>query len=426
MVRVAAVAAALTLTGVAACARSDNNTSGGGNASNGTGGGGAASVKTGVGSTDSEIKVGLMTVQTGAASAIGLKITAGNELYFKKLNAAGGVAGKYKITPVAVDTKYDPPTGVQLYAQLKSQVAVIGQILGTPIVDPLKQQLSSDNILAQPATLDAFWVREPNLAPIGAPYQLQVINGLDYAVRKLDAKNKKVCAFTKDDPYGQTGLKGYDYAVPKLGLTTGTKATFKANDGDFTAQLSALKGADCAIIVLGALPTEAAAIMGAAASQQYAPTWIGLSPTYISTLSQSQLAPYLSKNFLLSAEGPNWGDTSVPGMKEQMDAIAQFAPDTVPDGYFTFGYNEAKAIHQILEQAVKEGDITQAGIVNASHSIEKLTFGGVFGDYKYGDPADREPPRANSIIKVDPTKPNGTDVLEYNTASQAAKDYNEF
>ena len=37
-------------------------------------------------------------------------------------------------------------------------------------------QLKPDNIVAAPASLDAFWVREQNLLPIGAPYQIQAIN----------------------------------------------------------------------------------------------------------------------------------------------------------------------------------------------------------------------------------------------------------
>ena len=82
------------------------------------------------------------------------------------------------------------------------------QILGTAIVDAIRPQLETDQLLAGPASLDAFWVREPDLMPIGGPYQIQVINGMDYAIRNMDAKNKVICALTKDDPYGETGLAG--------------------------------------------------------------------------------------------------------------------------------------------------------------------------------------------------------------------------
>src|SRR6185503_15390301 len=130
--------------------------------------------KTGIGFDGQKITIGVLTPQTGLASAIGIPLTAGNEVFFESLNAKGGIAGRFKVELKTVDTKYDPIEAVNLYGQLKGQVAMFGQILGSNVVDALKDQLTADNILAQPATLDAFWVHEPALMPFGAPYQIQV------------------------------------------------------------------------------------------------------------------------------------------------------------------------------------------------------------------------------------------------------------
>jgi ABC-type branched-subunit amino acid transport system substrate-binding protein len=421
--RTAAVFAVFALAGLGACGRSDNNAGGGGGGGNTPGTNADPAAKTGIGFDGKTIKLGTLTDQSGPAKGAGDPITAGNDLYWKKVNDAGGVAGKFKVEVVKRDTKYNPAEAINLYGQLKGEVAMFGQVLGTGVVNALKDQLMADQILAQPSTLDAYWVHEPALLPFAAPYQIQAINGLDYAVRKLDAKNKNVCALTKSDDYGMAGLAGYDYAIPKLGLKSAAKATFKQGDSDFTAQINTLQSANCDIVLYTGLPTDTSPIATAASTRNFEPKWIGLSASWNVVLGATPLAPYFQKNFLLAAEGTDWGDTTVPGMKQQMDDIEKYAKDQTPNGYFTFGYNEAWAVHQLLEFAAKQGDLTQTGLLEASHKIDKLTFGGGYGDYGYGDPAKRNPSRQTTIFKIDPAKPNATQSDEKNFVSSAAKDY---
>ncbi len=123
------------------------------------------------------------------------------------------------------------------------------------------------------------------------------------------------------------------------------------------------------------------------------------------------------------SEGPQWGDTSVEGMSQMLDDIKAYAPDQQPDIYFAFGYAQAWAAAQILEQAANDGDLSPSGILNASHEIAELTFGGLLGDYKYGAVEDRDPPRASTMFAVDPSVPGALKALETNFTSQAAQEY---
>lgn len=420
--RLAAVAMAFGLVVAAGCRGSSSNDSG----SSGTSGGSSnKQVQPGVGFDGTTINVTALTPQTGAAAVIGNPLTKGNDVFIQALNAKGGIAGKYKVKLNVLDTKYEPQTAVQQYQASKASSAAYVQVLGTAVVDALLPQFTADNILAGPASLDAFWVREQNLMPIGGPYQIQVINGMDYAIRNLDAKNKKICALTKDDPYGETGLKGLQYAADKDGFSITAKATFKQGDANFTAQISQLKSAGCEITLLVALPNETIPIMQEAVKQSFAPKWLGQSPTWVSILAGGDLAPYLQQNFLLLSEGPQWGDTSNPGMAQMLKDIAAYAPDQQPDIYFAFGYGQAWALAQILEQAVKDGDLSPAGIVKASEDVGTLTFEQLLGDYKYGPPADRNPPRASTVFAVAPPTeaPGGLKALETNFTSKAAEEY---
>ena len=382
-------------------------------------------VTPGPGFDGTTIKVGVLTPQTGLAEAIGTPLTAGNQAYFDRINAEGGIAGKYPVELTVRDTEYQAPVAVTQYGDIKSNVAMFVQVLGTAIQDAILPQLKTDGIFAGPATLDAFWVREPNLMPIGAPYQIQAINGLDYAVNNLDAEDKTICAMVEDSPYGEAGLEGLEYAADEYGVEISEVQTFRLGDPSYTAQVNALSGAGCELVWLTSLPTTTIPLMTESNGVGFAPTWLANSPAWNALLAAGDLATYMADNFLLMAEGPEWGDTSVEGMAQMLEDIAAYAPNQVPNIYFAFGYAQAWAAAQILEKAVELGDLSPSGIIAASEEVGTLTFGGLLGDYAYGPVEDRDPPRGTTVNAVDPTS---TDTgflvaLEVDLISDAAKNY---
>jgi ABC-type branched-subunit amino acid transport system substrate-binding protein len=368
------------------------------------------------------IKVGIISPLTGAVAAIGKPLTAGNEVFFAKVNAKGGIGGKYKIEYVERDSTYNVQQSVQAYNELKTQVVMFAQILGTPPTKAVLTGLKADGMVASPASLDADWVREPNLLPIGGPYQIQSINALTWYVTEGTGKGKKICSMASDDAYGQAGVQGVDFAAEKNAFKVVTKQTFTTGKGaEATASVQGLKDAGCEAVFLVSTPSDTGAILGIAAKTAFAPQWIGQSPSYIGALAASPLKDYLAKNFMVVAEGTEWGDTTVPGMKNLLDDIAKFKPDQQPDYYFSFGYNEANAVTQILEKAVALGDLSHAGIIKAMEQVGTLTFDGLTGDYKYGKAADRVPPRESTLFKVDPAKPIGLAIVKKSFATDAAK-----
>ncbi|HEY1387873.1 MAG TPA: hypothetical protein VGF38_04955, partial [Ktedonobacterales bacterium] len=97
-----------------------------------------------------------------------------------------------------------------------------------------------------------------------------------------------------------------------------------------------------------------------------------------------------------------------PGMKEMLDNIAKYAPDQKPDGYFQFGYAEAKVTYAILKKAIANGDLTRDGLLKAFNSLGTVDLGGLFGaNATYGSsPNQRVPTRDNSVYGIDTTIPN--------------------
>src|SRR2546423_1643120 len=121
-----------------------------------------------------EIHLGVITPLTGPVAIIGKPLTAGTETWFKKINAQGGIAGKYQVVLDEQDSQYVPQNGVQAYNTIKNNEVLIAQLLGTPVTKAVLPQLKTDNVVAAPASLDADWVHDPNLIPVGGPYQIQM------------------------------------------------------------------------------------------------------------------------------------------------------------------------------------------------------------------------------------------------------------
>lgn len=363
------------------------------------------------------ITLGVITPTSGTVALIGNPLTAGNQAYFDALNEEeGGVAGKYKVQLQVRDSGYDPTKALQEYAAIKGDIVMLVQLLGTPIVNAVLEQLESDGIMASPASLDSFWVREPNLLPLGGPYQIQAINALDWYVAE-NGTDKVLCSLIQDDPYGEAGQEGLDFAAEQLGVEIAVTAKFPAPPAPqtpetFTAPIGQLSGGGCDMVFLVATPSSTGAALGVAAAGGFAPQWIGQSPSWIGVLGASELAPYLQANFLVASEGVNYGDESVPGMAELVRIKDTYAPDQQPDVYFNFGYIQAKVVHALLEKAVENGDLSHEGILAASEELGTVSFDDLSGDYVYGTAEERVPPTKSSIFKVDPESPTGLSLVD--------------
>lgn len=87
----------------------------------------------GPGVTETEIRVGTTMPLSGSGAAGGIGTKEGQEAYYAKLNAEGGVQGR-KIKPIILDDAYDPSTAQKQMRQLveKEEILVVSGGEGTP------------------------------------------------------------------------------------------------------------------------------------------------------------------------------------------------------------------------------------------------------------------------------------------------------
>jgi len=385
--------------------------------------GGTAGAAPTPGVANDTITVGALVPLSDAVALIGKPILAGEEAYFAELNAKGGVGGKYKVRILSEDITYaNPSTSVQKYNKIKEQIAAFSMILGTDHVNVTLPLMAEDNLLAIPTTFDAEWVREPHLIPTMAPYQVQIINALDYWWNKGGGKGMPICVMVMATGYGQAAEEGATAAATALGTTIASTAKFRPGDQDFVAQVTQLKNANCAAVAIASLPTETAKIMGTAAQLGFKTRWLSTSPTWHQVLGKSPIAAYAKEHLWTSTDMAFVGDTTtIPAVTEVLRAQEKYTPQQVGDFYFMAGWVFAKSLHAVLEQAATSGDLSRAGIAKALTSLGAVDMGGLAGNYRYGAAETREPPRATNILAIDPATLGGYALVERGYEAAAAK-----
>src|SRR2546427_4462630 len=374
-------------------------------------------IKTGIGVVGQTIKLGELTPLTGTVAIIGKPLTRGHEVYFQYVNDVLGGVGKnlpkeqrYKVELVTRDTQYLPDIHVQQYNAVKEKVALIAQSLGTPQTKAILQQIRDDKIVTGAASLSAHWFKEKYVVANGAPYIAQVANAMQYLKDK--GVTPKLGLIYQDDDYGAEGVAGIDYAAKALGFTVVARASYKVSDTEFTAPVNTMKQAGVDHIVLTSTPTPTGRLLGAAAALQYAPRWIGNSPSWIGPLvgtkdKPSPLVPYMQQTvWVVTDQWCGWTDVGpgCEGSKLMQDNMAKYAKDQVPDYYFSFGYVQAMGIHAILEKAVEMRDLSREGIANAFANLKSVDTGGLRKALAYGATCQEKVGVTGSTIwKIDTT-----------------------
>jgi ABC-type branched-subunit amino acid transport system substrate-binding protein len=370
------------------------------------------------------ISVGVIVPLSDAVAVIGTPMSAGLQTYVDALNARGGIGGKYMVKLVVEDQTYaNPSTSAQKYQKIKDQVAYFGIVVGTDHVNTLLPLLNEDSLMLAPATFDSEWIREPMLMPWNSTYQLWAYNAIGYYRTEGGGAGKNVCAMALATGFGDAGLEGVELAAKNFGFTVAATVRYKQDDQDYVAALTQLRNAKCDMVLLVSLPANTGRILGTAAQARFAPQWVTLSPGWHGALIDSPLRDYLAKYLWITFDAGNWGDTTLAGMRQLMEARSKYRPDQKADLYYFAGFAMGVQMEALLNKAAELGDLSRGGIVRASEALGVVDFGGMSGNFTYGPAATREPPRTVSIFRVDPSNEMGLSTLRTGFRAAGVDDY---
>jgi ABC-type branched-subunit amino acid transport system substrate-binding protein len=388
-----AAAALVTITGCSTKA-TDGGGSGGGGSQNG-------GVTTGRGISDNTITLGSLTDLSGVFAALGKDVTQAQDLYWQQQNDKGGVCGKFKVKTEVKDHGYVVQNAVQLYSGMKSDVLAIEQTIGSPINVALADQLQADHMVNIPEAWARSLTTNPENAVVGATYDVEMINGLDYLLQQgMIHEGDKLGHIYFEGDYGANGLAGSKYFASKHNMTV-EEAQIKSTDTDMTAQVTKFKADGVKAILLTVAPKATASAAGVAAQVGLNVPILGNNPVYDPGLLASPAGPALKAHLYIASPVTTF-DKQPQLLK---DYQAKYPDAKTPSLGVIHGYADAMVMDAFLEKACANGDLTPEGLTKAKQSLANVDTKGLVVPLDYSKPG--QSPSTKSYILQPADGPGG-------------------
>ncbi|MEV8092766.1 ABC transporter substrate-binding protein [Kitasatospora sp. NPDC085879] len=327
-------------------------------------------VKMGPGVTETTITLGALTDLSGVYASLGKSIVNAQQLWVEQTNKVGGICGR-KVEIKVKDHGYDVQKGVAAFAEIEPDSAMLTQVIGSPVVAALKQEIAGKKILTLPLGWSSTLLGQNYIQVVGPTYDIDMINAVDFLTRKAGLTAGDAIGHVYfEGEYGENALAGSKYAADKQGYRI-VEQKIKATDTDLGAQVTALKQAGVKAILVSAGPKQAASLVGLAAAQGLTVPVVGSAPSFAPQLLDSAAGPALEKMFyLISGYPAPSSDTS--RMRQLVQDYRAKYPDAPVDSGVISGWVSAQVAAEALTNACSARDLTREGIVAAHRSQKAL------------------------------------------------------
>lgn len=338
----------------------------------------------------SSIKVGIMGPHTGDNSSYGLACLNGAQLYFKQLNADGGVNGK-QIEAVVYDTKGDATEAVNAYNRLVQEDGVTG-IVGSVLTGPTIA-------VAQASVADNM----PCVTPSATAADVVTYGSNYFRACVTDPEQGRVMAhFASEQGYQNVAtlyLSGSDYSegvnaafcdeAESLGITITTQQSYADGDVDFKAQLTNIIATNPDAILVPNYYQDDGMIVNQARTQGYDKVFLGVdgwSGIYGGSENYADAANLHDCYYCCAFSSSNESETAT---KFVSDYDAEYGE--APTNFCALGYDAAMVLAAGLTAAEEAGleagsDEYKQAVIDG---VASGTVEGVTGSISYegtGDP----------------------------------------
>ncbi|MFH8933725.1 ABC transporter substrate-binding protein [Streptomyces griseosporeus] len=350
----------------------------------------ADGVRTGPGVTAKTIKLGALTDLTGPYATLGKSIVQAQQMWADETNAKGGICGR-KVEIVVKDHGYDVQKAVTAYADIAPDVVALPQVIGSPVVAALQDDIDRDHMLTFPQAWAASLLGKDSVQVIGTTYDIDMISAVDFLTRTKGLKKGDTIGHVYfEGDYGANALEGSTWAAKKAGLKIeGQK--IKATDTDLSAQVSALRKAGVKAILISAGPAQTASLVGVAASRGLRVPVVSNAPGFAPQLMKTPAAPALAAMLNIISAAPAVS-SDLPGVRAMVASYKKKYPGSPVDSGVLSGYNAAELLGADLKKACASGGLTREDLVKAHRSQKNADTGlGTPQDFSdAGSPASRE------------------------------------
>jgi ABC-type branched-subunit amino acid transport system substrate-binding protein len=360
-----AALAAVLLAGTACSSKSAGSSGGNGD--------GADGVRTGPGVSDTVIRLGALTDLSGPYATLGKSIVQAQQLWADETNADGGICGR-KVRITVKDHGYDVQKAVSAYADLSSSVVALPQVVGSPVVAALLDDLQRDHMLTFPQAWSAALLGNDAVQVFGTTYDVDMLAAVDYLTRtKKLGKGDTIGHVYFEGDYGANALEGSTWAAKRAGMkVVGQK--IKATDTDLSAQVTALRKEGVKAVLISAGPAQTASLAGVAAARGLKVPIVSSAPGFAPQLLKTPPAKALEGMLHVVSAAPAVS-ADIPGVERMVRAYGKKYPGSVVDSGVLSGYNAAQLLGADLKKACEAGSLDRADVVAAHHTQKHLDTG---------------------------------------------------
>ena len=351
------------------------------------------------GVTDTEILIGQWGPQTGPAAPWGA-VARGTDLLCKIVNEEGGINGR-KFKYFLRDDAYQPAKTKAIAKEFVEDIGVFAIIGGVGVATGMtaRDYLMENQVFwFAPVTGVYEWIRpfQKYLFAVYPLYDDEAYNLTDYLYEKLGLK--KIAMFYQNDDYGKQGVMGVERYLKDKNINLVAKVSAEVTDRDLSTHALKLKDSGAEAVVMWAMPTHAALILGETAKIGFKPQW-----ATSNTLSDSALMMQITKGLWAGMIHSNFvelPDSNLPLMVKYREWHKKLAPQERWGVFYLAGLVFIEPFFEGVKRAGK--NLNNDTLMKALESIKD--FRGIGGPLSYS-PTERQGAKHVFYGKV---KPDGS------------------
>ncbi len=340
-----------------------------------------------VGVSKTEIRLGITSPLTGAASPGYNKLGAAMKVYFDYVNENGGINGR-KITLLSEDDQYVPTQAVAKTNKLILQnkvfalVGTLGTANNLAIAAAVNPGRRGVPVLFVSTGFSGFAVKKnfPTTFAMLPSYIMEAKIMAEYI--RDNFAGKKLGLLYQDDDFGSDALVGFKQAGLNFDVSIAYASGAQGVSGVPATWITKLQSAGAEVVVLFGVSSATGAALATAAAMKYGPQWILGSVGGDATTLQAIGVPVGVLNNAVSASYlPSTTDTADEYIKLFQDIYFKAHPTQSFDNNVLVGMNTAFVTAQALKAAGKNPTrkslikvIEQRGSTFAGAGLTPLNF----------------------------------------------------
>lgn len=327
------------------------------------------------GVTDSEILLGMVNAQSGAASGLGQGMRAGAQAVFDDVNTHGGIHGR-KIRLLVDDDGYEPDRAIDATLRMieEQKVFALFGYVGTPTANAVLPIVKETHVPLVGLFTGAMTLRQPvvpEVINIRASYFDEAERLVTYFIENGGAK--RFAVFYQDDGFGLAVLAGVEHALQRRKMDIVAKGTFQRGTTAVRAGLAAIIEAKPDVVIMVGPYTPLAEFIHNAKSEQLKARLGTVS--FVGADNLVALAGSDGDGVLVSEVVPFPGSSDQPVVRECASLLRKAAPQATLGFVNLEGCITAKAMVLGLQRSGT--DLTRPRLLAAMESIRDVDIGGM-------------------------------------------------